>query len=238
MGLDRACCRRFAAPCILPLLTRTRHAAIESRRPSHDAPAMPRPCRGLVPAAPPSVVSCPAPLPFPVRLLKGCTEPPAHTCPSTTTTAPLAPPLDLAVKPYISLLLRANPGSKRVALELLVLSDFPTPPSLARPPPPTTRSSPKLLLTAGSPTPTTPAPTEHTNRILSTSSCSPTPFPLPPTSFPRWILAGKHLAPLRDYIAITKFFLGSIPLDPRTYLRELEYFCFQEAVTCKINLKS
>jgi hypothetical protein len=41
-------------------------------------------------------------------------------------------------------------------------------------------------------------------------------------------------APPRDYIAITKVFLGSFLLDPGTYLRELEYFCFQEATKCKI----
>jgi hypothetical protein len=45
-------------------------------------------------------------------------------------------------------------------------------------------------------------------------------------------------APPRDYIAIDKFFLGSFLLDPGAYMRELEYFYFQEAVKCKINLKT
>jgi hypothetical protein len=61
------------------------------------------------------------------------------------------------------------------------------------------------------------------------------PFPIP---YPRKSTLSAHPAPPRNYIAIAKFFLGSFLLDPETYLRELEYFCFQEAVKCKINLKS
>jgi hypothetical protein len=82
-------------------------------------------------------------------------------------------------------------GSNKVTLELLVLPDFPTPPSLARLPPPTARTTPELLLTAGSPNPAIPVPTEPTYRFLATSSYSPTPFPLPPTSFPRRVSARK-----------------------------------------------
>jgi hypothetical protein len=37
----------------------------------------------------------------------------------------------------------------------------------------------------------------------------PYPFPLAAGKPPRRVSAGKHPAPLRDYIAIAKFFLGS-----------------------------
>jgi hypothetical protein len=50
----------------------------------------------------------------------------------------------------------------------------------------------------------------------------PYPFPLANSEPSRRILAGKHPAPPRDYIAIGKFFLGSFLLDPGTCLRELE----------------
>jgi hypothetical protein len=50
-----------------------------------------------------------------------------------------------------------------------------------------------------------------------------------------------ELDPLRTYEmhSVTFSKLGvTFLLDPGTYLRELEYSCFQEAVNCKINLKS
>jgi hypothetical protein len=76
---------------------------------------------------------------------------------------PLAPPLDLAVEPHFPLLLRPNRGSKRVALDLLVLPDFPMPPSLTGPSPPIARISPELLLTWRQPNSGHPSPTEHSN---------------------------------------------------------------------------
>jgi hypothetical protein len=134
---------------------------------------MPRPCRSLVPAAPPSVAPCPAPPPLPCASINGLHRAPTHTRPSTTTIAPLAPPLDLTVGPHFPLLLRPNQSSKRVTLDLLVLLDFHTPPSLAGPPPPTARASPELLLTAG-------AQLQPPQPQLST----PTGFPQPPRAPP------------------------------------------------------
>jgi hypothetical protein len=165
-------------PHIPPQPARTRHAAVNSQQPSHDAPATPRPCRDLVPAAPSSIVSRPAPSPLPCAPIKGLHRARAHAHPSTTTAPPLAPPLDLAVEPHFPLLLHPNRGSKWVVHDLLVLPDFPTSSSLVGLLPPIARTSAELLLTAGSPSPTTPAPTKHTNRFPSTSSCSPHPFPL------------------------------------------------------------
>jgi hypothetical protein len=165
LAADRACCRCFAAPRIPPaqLARATRPSILDALAAALSRPRLPRSAHAqpLLPCAP----------------IKGLHRAPAHTRPSTTTTAALALPLDLAIEPHFPLLLRPNRGSKRIALYLLVLPDFPTPPSLAGPPPPTTHNSPELLLTAGSPTPATPAPTEKTNRFPSTSSCSP---PLPP----------------------------------------------------------
>jgi hypothetical protein len=55
----------------------------------------------------------------------------------------------------------------------------------------------------------------------------------------KFILASNlKIRVLQDYIAVAKFLLGFFLLDPGTYLRESKYFLFQEAVTCKISLKS
>jgi hypothetical protein len=117
----------------------------------------------------------------PCEPIKGLHQAPPHAHPSTTTAPPLAPSLDLTVEPHFPLL-RPKRGSKRVALDLLVLPNFPTLPFLARPLPPTARISSELLTHSRHTTSVTPAPTEHTHRFPSTPSCSSTPFPLPPTS--------------------------------------------------------
>jgi hypothetical protein len=120
-----------------------------------DTAPLPRPCPDR--ASPGSLAPSPS---SPCAPIKGLHRAPAHTRLSTTTTPPLVPPLDLFVEPHFLLLLRLNRGSKRISLGLLVLPDFPTPPSLAGPPLPTARISLELLLIAGSPTSATPAPTE------------------------------------------------------------------------------
>jgi hypothetical protein len=233
---DQACCWRFTTPQIHPCPMHTRHAAVDSRRPSHDAPAMPRPCRILVSVAPSSIVSRPAPPPLPCTPIKGLCRAPAHAHPSTTIAPPLAPPLDHAVEPHFPLLFCPNRGSKRVALDLLVLHGFPTLPSLAGLPPPVARTSAELLLTAGSPTLATPAqPSTPTG--FPRSPCAP-----PPLSPHRLLVLSldfgrEQPSPGRVHIALSKIFSGSFLLDPGTYLRESEYFYFQNAVTLLMKIK-
>jgi hypothetical protein len=107
-------------------------------------PVTPRPCRGLVPAAPPSIMSHLAPPPVLCAPIKGLHRAPVHTRPSTTIAVPVAPPLDLAVEPHFPLLLHPNRCFKQVTLDLLVLLDSTTPPSPSpdrRRPPPTSRKN-------------------------------------------------------------------------------------------------
>jgi hypothetical protein len=51
-------------PISRPCPAHTRHTAVDTRRSSHDAPAMPHPYRGLIPAVSPSIVPRLAPPPL------------------------------------------------------------------------------------------------------------------------------------------------------------------------------
>jgi hypothetical protein len=145
-------------PRIHPCPMRARHVAVDSRRPSHDGPATLRPCRGIVPAAPPSAWPRSAPSPLVCAPIKGLHQAPAHTHPSTTTTAPLAPPLDLTVEPHLALHFHLSQAPESVFHIPLKLLDFPTPllprqTAVGKPPPRRRPTAP-----TGSPTPAISSP--------------------------------------------------------------------------------
>jgi hypothetical protein len=143
---------------------------------------------------------------------------PAHASPSTTTTMPLAPPIDLTVESHLSLHFHPSQAAESVSYGPLKLPDFPTPPlprrtTVGEPPPHRHPTAP-----ADSPTPTISGPNQAHLQVALAVLVLPHPFPLAAGKPPYRILAGKHPAPSRDYIAIAKFFFGSFLLDPRTYL--------------------
>jgi hypothetical protein len=203
--------------------------AAESPSPTSNPPmpdtcalATPRPCCGLVPAAPPSAWLRPDPPPLPCAPIIGLHQAPAHARPSTTITMPLALPLDLAVKPHLPLYFHPSQAPESVSHGPLKLPNFPTQPlprrTAADEPPPRLRPT----APAGSLTLAIYSPNRAHLQVALIVLVLPHPFPLAAGNPPRQISAGKHPAQPREYIAIAKFFLRSFLLDLGTYLRELE----------------
>jgi hypothetical protein len=178
----------------------------------------PRPCRNLIPAAPSSAWPRPVPPPLPFAPIKGLHRAPAHVRPSTTIAMPVSPLLGLAIEPHLLLHFHPSQAPESASHGPLKLPNFLTPPLPHRTAPSEPPPHHRPTAPAGHPIPTISSPKRAHLQVALVVLVLPHPFPLAAGEPPLRISVGKHPAPPRDYIAITKFFLGSFLLDPGTYL--------------------
>jgi hypothetical protein len=198
--MPRPACDQIIPPALNPPMPDAcaHHMAVDSRLPSHDAPAMPCPCRALSwPCLPWSARAQPL---LPLCSYKRATPSPCSHAPEYHHHPAISATLNLTVEPHFPLL-HPNQGSKRVALNLLVLPYFPTLPPLTGPPPSCWSSCSPVAAQLRQPQPQPSTPTDFPRLLV-----LPHLFLLAFDQFPRWILARNSPPPPRDYIAITNSF--------------------------------